>query len=110
MSASSSGRSPASGRSSGSFAARTLTAALPRARPSRTSFSEALGIRYAGPIDGHDVGAVEHALRNAAAFNGPIVLHVLTRKGKGYGPAEQDEIQCLHDYKASKTITPAQGH
>ena len=50
-------------------------------------FFEALGIRYAGPIDGHDVGAVEQALKRAAAWPGPIVLHVLTTKGKGYGPA-----------------------
>lgn len=63
-------------------------------------FFETLGIRYTGPIDGHDVGAVEAALRNAATWQGPIVLHVLTRKGKGFGPAEADDIQCLHDYKA----------
>ena len=62
-------------------------------------FFEALGIRYIGPVDGHDIGALEQALRNASSWQGPIVLHVLTRKGKGYAPAEQDEIQCLHDLK-----------
>jgi len=63
-------------------------------------FFEALGIRYAGPIDGHDVGSLEAAMRNAATWQGPIVLHVLTRKGKGFGPAEADDVQCLHDYRA----------
>ncbi|HVB06993.1 MAG TPA: 1-deoxy-D-xylulose-5-phosphate synthase [Acidimicrobiales bacterium] len=70
-------------------------------------FFEALGIRYIGPVDGHDIAALEQALRNAATWQGPIVLHVLTRKGKGYGPAEQDEVQCLHDLKVpSNAISP----
>ena len=63
-------------------------------------FFEALGIRYTGPIDGHDVGALEHAIRRAASWHGPIVLHVVTTKGKGYGPAEADDIARLHDLKA----------
>jgi 1-deoxy-D-xylulose-5-phosphate synthase len=84
---------------------RTFTAAL-RELIEPHVFFEALGIRYTGPIDGHDIASLEHALRNAASWNGPIVLHVLTRKGKGYGPAEQDEIQCLHDLKASNPIAP----
>ncbi len=62
-------------------------------------FFEALGVRYTGPIDGHNIGALEQALRRASSWNGPIVLHVLTRKGKGYGPAEADDIACLHDLK-----------
>ena len=62
-------------------------------------FFEALGVRYTGPIDGHNVSALEQALRRASTWNGPIVLHVLTHKGKGYGPAEEDEIACLHDFK-----------
>jgi 1-deoxy-D-xylulose-5-phosphate synthase len=70
-------------------------------------FFEALGIRYIGPVDGHDVPALEQALRNASSWQGPIVLHILTRKGKGYGPAEQDEVQCLHDLRApSNAISP----
>ena len=67
-------------------------------------FFEALGIRYLGPIDGHDVAALEGALEKAARFPGPVVLHVLTRKGKGYGPAEADEVQCLHDLKAQANL------
>jgi 1-deoxy-D-xylulose-5-phosphate synthase len=64
-------------------------------------FFEALGVRYTGPIDGHDVAGMEHALRNAASYDGPIVVHVLTEKGKGYPPAEDDEIQNLHDLKVA---------
>ena len=62
-------------------------------------FFEALGIRYTGPIDGHDIGGLEQALRRAASWQGPIVLHVVTTKGKGYAPAEADEVACLHDLK-----------
>ncbi|CAN5772857.1 1-deoxy-D-xylulose-5-phosphate synthase [soil metagenome] len=62
-------------------------------------FFESLGVRYSGPFDGHDIARMEEALRNAAEFDGPVVVHVLTTKGKGYPPAEQDEEQCLHDAK-----------
>ncbi len=75
------------------------------------TFFEALGVRYAGPIDGHDVGQIEQVLENAAEWNGPIVVHVLTQKGRGYAPAEEDEVQCLHDVKGgvrlAVTGTPA---
>jgi 1-deoxy-D-xylulose-5-phosphate synthase len=60
-------------------------------------FFEALGVRYVGPIDGHDVAGMETALTQAAEFDGPIVVHVLTQKGRGYGPAEADDEKCLHD-------------
>lgn len=62
-------------------------------------FFEALGIRYAGPFDGHDIAAVEHALANAAEWDGPILVHLLTHKGRGYAPAEEDDVQRLHDLK-----------
>lgn len=62
-----------------------------------TAFFETLGVRYSGPFDGHDIAALERALRNAADFDGPVVVHVLTQKGKGYPPAEDDEEKCLHD-------------
>ena len=61
------------------------------------AFFENLGIRYMGPFDGHDVAALEKALRNASKFEGPVVVHVLTQKGRGYGPAENDPIKNLHD-------------
>jgi 1-deoxy-D-xylulose-5-phosphate synthase len=83
---------------------RSLTAAL-RELVEPHVFFEALGIRYTGPIDGHDVGVVEQALERAASYPGPIVLHVLTRKGKGYAPAEADEVQCLHDLKAGTSLS-----
>jgi 1-deoxy-D-xylulose-5-phosphate synthase len=60
-------------------------------------FFETLGVRYSGPFDGHDIGRLEEALRNAAEFDGPVVVHVLTKKGKGYPPAEQDTEKHLHD-------------
>ncbi len=57
---------------------------------------EDLGLKYVGPIDGHDTLAVEHALRRARAFAGPVVVHVITQKGRGYAPAEQDEADRFH--------------
>ena len=65
------------------------------------TFFEALGVRYAGPIDGHDVDLMEAAFAHAADWDGPIVVHVLTQKGRGYAPAEQDDVQRLHDVKAT---------
>jgi 1-deoxy-D-xylulose-5-phosphate synthase len=72
------------------------------------TFFEALGVRYVGPIDGHDIGDLEAALTKAANWDGPIVVHVLTQKGRGYAPAEEDDVQRLHDFKvgrSSMTIT-----
>ncbi len=60
-------------------------------------FFEALGVRYVGPVDGHDIAAVEEVLLQAAASEGPVVVHVLTQKGRGYQPAEDDAEKCLHD-------------
>jgi 1-deoxy-D-xylulose-5-phosphate synthase len=55
-----------------------------------------LGLKYVGPIDGHDEHAVEVALRHARGFNAPVIVHVVTRKGMGYGPAESDEAEQMH--------------
>ncbi|MGW4465349.1 1-deoxy-D-xylulose-5-phosphate synthase [Micromonospora sp. NPDC004704] len=57
---------------------------------------EDLGIKYIGPVDGHDVAAVESALRRARGFGGPVIVHAVTRKGYGYRPAEEDEADCFH--------------
>ncbi|BBY48127.1 1-deoxy-D-xylulose-5-phosphate synthase [Mycolicibacterium arabiense] len=65
-----------------------------------------LGLKYVGPIDGHDEHAVETALRSARGFNGPVIVHVVTRKGKGYGPAENDEAEQMH---ATGIIDPQTG-
>jgi 1-deoxy-D-xylulose-5-phosphate synthase len=69
------------------------------------AFFEALDVRYTGPIDGHDVGRVEQALRHAATFDGPIVVHVRTQKGRGYPPAETDVEKRLHDVSAFDPTT-----
>ena len=61
------------------------------------AFFESLGVRYVGPVEGHDVLGLEGTLRQAAGFDGPIVIHVLTQKGRGYAPAEDDDEKCLHD-------------
>ena len=79
-----------------------LTSAL-RELVSPHTFFEALGVRYAGPIDGHDVAQMEQAFANAAEWSGPIVVHVLTQKGRGYAPAEEDSVQRLHDVKVGRS-------
>lgn len=56
----------------------------------------ALGLRYVGPVDGHDVAAVEAALRAARGGPGPVVVHCRTKKGHGYPPAEQDCADHMH--------------
>lgn len=60
-------------------------------------FFEPLGVRYMGPFDGHDIIEVEDALGNAAEFSGPVVVHVLTDKGRGFAPAENDPVKKMHD-------------
>jgi 1-deoxy-D-xylulose-5-phosphate synthase len=85
-----------------------LTSALREVVTPHTFF-EALGIRYAGPIDGHDIAGMEQALANAGQWPGPIVVHVLTKKGRGYAPAEEDDIQRLHDFKVSAAPLPTAG-
>ena len=57
------------------------------------AFFEALGITYLGPFDGHNIEEIEQALSNAIEFEGPVVVHVLTQKGRGHAPAEQDSIK-----------------
>lgn len=57
---------------------------------------EDLGIKYIGPVDGHDTGAVERALRLARDFGGPVIVHCITEKGRGYVPAEQDVADRFH--------------
>jgi 1-deoxy-D-xylulose-5-phosphate synthase len=55
-----------------------------------------LGLKYVGPIDGHDEHAVEAALRHARGFNAPVIVHVATNKGMGYGPAVADDAEQMH--------------
>ncbi len=67
---------------------------------------EDLGLKYVGPVDGHDVHAVESALRRARDFGGPVIVHCVTRKGFGYPAAEQDDADCFH---AVGVIDPSTG-
>jgi 1-deoxy-D-xylulose-5-phosphate synthase len=57
---------------------------------------EDLGLKYVGPVDGHDLAAVERSLTQAKRFDGPVIVHALTRKGNGYDAAEQHEADQFH--------------
>jgi len=67
---------------------------------------EDLGLKYLGPVDGHDEQALESALRKARAFGGPVLVHVITQKGRGYAPAREDEADQFH---AVGVINPETG-
>jgi 1-deoxy-D-xylulose-5-phosphate synthase len=57
---------------------------------------EDLGLKYVGPVDGHDEQTLERALRNAKDFGGPVLVHVITQKGRGYQPAMDDDADQFH--------------
>jgi 1-deoxy-D-xylulose-5-phosphate synthase len=57
---------------------------------------EDLGLKYLGPIDGHNIEAVESALKHARSFGHPVLVHVITEKGRGHAPAIQDEAEKFH--------------
>jgi 1-deoxy-D-xylulose-5-phosphate synthase len=57
---------------------------------------EDLGLKYIGPVDGHDIEAMEHALRRARAYGSPVIVHVITQKGRGYEPALRDDADRFH--------------
>jgi 1-deoxy-D-xylulose-5-phosphate synthase len=67
---------------------------------------EDLGLKYIGPVDGHDEDLIENALQVAKRFNGPVMVHVITEKGKGYAPALEDEAEKFH---ATGVINPSTG-
>jgi 1-deoxy-D-xylulose-5-phosphate synthase len=60
---------------------------------------EDLGLKYVGPVDGHDRSAMEAALTKAKAFGGPVIVHAVTQKGFGYPAAEQDEEDNFHQVR-----------
>src|SRR6201997_4078594 len=64
-----------------------------------------LGLKYVGPVDGHDERAVETALRSARGFGGPVIVHVVPRKGMGYPPAENDEAEQMHQCGVIDPVT-----
>src|SRR5215813_5887686 len=68
---------------------------------------EDLGLKYLGPIDGHDEQAVEHALGRAREFGGPVLVHVITQKGRGYALAEENDEDCLHQVQPAQAAKPA---
>lgn len=57
---------------------------------------EDLGIKYFGPVDGHNIADVEKALKHAKDFGGPVLVHVITEKGRGHAPALNDEAEKFH--------------
>ena len=61
-----------------------------------STFFDVLELKYAGPIDGHDLELVERTLTQARGFDEPVVIHVVTEKGRGYQPAIADERDKLH--------------
>jgi 1-deoxy-D-xylulose-5-phosphate synthase len=64
-----------------------------------------LGIKYFGPVDGHDITAMESALRRAQNFGGPVIVHAVTQKGRGYPPAENDAAEQMHSPAAFDPLT-----
>ncbi|MFJ5222617.1 1-deoxy-D-xylulose-5-phosphate synthase [Streptomyces sp. NPDC088400] len=66
---------------------------------------EDLGLKYVGPVDGHDIAAVESALGKAKRFHGPVLVHCLTEKGRGYPPALEDEADRFHTVGAMDPLT-----
>ncbi|WP_137992215.1 1-deoxy-D-xylulose-5-phosphate synthase [Streptomyces vilmorinianum] len=66
---------------------------------------EDLGLKYVGPIDGHDIEALESALTRAKGFGGPVIVHCLTEKGRGYRPALEDEADRFHAVGAMDPLT-----
>ncbi|MGH8793633.1 MAG: 1-deoxy-D-xylulose-5-phosphate synthase [Stackebrandtia sp.] len=68
---------------------------------------EDLGLKYFGPVDGHDLDAMTSALERAKRFGGPVIVHAITKKGNGYQPAEDDVADCLHS--ASSAFDPETG-
>jgi 1-deoxy-D-xylulose-5-phosphate synthase len=66
---------------------------------------ESLGIKYAGLVDGHDEAALEEVFVRAKKLHEPVVVHVVTEKGHGYGPAVEDEVDKLHGVSAFDPLT-----
>ncbi len=70
-------------------------------------FFEEMGFKYLGPIDGHDFEALEKTLEYAKKVKGPVMVHVITKKGKGYKPAEEDTVGTWHGTGPYKMETGA---
>jgi 1-deoxy-D-xylulose-5-phosphate synthase len=70
----------------------------------QTMFAD-LGLKYVGPVDGHDVEALQLALIRARDFRGPVLVHCVTQKGRGYPPAESDDAEQMHSPPAFDPTT-----
>ena len=70
-----------------------------------TTIFDTLGLKYAGPVSGHDLGQLEEVLQRSRLIGEPVVVHVVTEKGRGYGPAVDDEIEKLHAVPVSDPRT-----
>src|SRR5664279_139318 len=66
---------------------------------------EDLGLKYLGPVDGHDVDSLETAFALARGFDGPVIVHCVTRKGYGYAPAENDVADQMHQSRGFDPVT-----
>ncbi|OLF12701.1 1-deoxy-D-xylulose-5-phosphate synthase [Actinophytocola xinjiangensis] len=66
---------------------------------------EDLGLKYLGPVDGHDFVALDAALRRAKEFGGPVIVHAVTRKGRGFPLAENDEVDQMHQTDPIDPVT-----
>ena len=69
---------------------------------------EDLGLLYSGPVDGHDARELERVFTLARGLKGPVVIHVLTQKGQGYGPAVADEVEQFHSLSGPIDIESGQ--
>ena len=70
-----------------------------------TTVFDSLGLKYAGPVDGHDLASLEQVIVRARDVGEPAIVHVVTEKGRGYGPAIDDEIDKLHAISALDPVT-----
>lgn len=66
---------------------------------------EDLGLKYLGPFDGHDVAVLEQALNQASEFPGPVIVHTITQKGRGFSPAEDDDADRFHGVGVIDPVT-----
>ena len=91
---------------------RGIKAGLKDALSPQVMFTD-LGIKYVGPVDGHDRASLESSFRRAMAFGGPVIVHAVTRKGMGYSHAENDSAEQMHStgvinpHTGRATSTPA---
>ena len=85
-------------------AARRMKESIKQLLTPRSIF-DSLGLKYTGPVDGHDREAIEEILQRARRLRAPTVIHVVTDKGHGYGPAVEEEVDRMHGVSAFDPLT-----